>query len=205
MGNYGQFDFAVTDGKKDIVYATAQHATADPATRTDPVQLQFNHALCRVKLTITDGMPDNYTIEVNNIQIKGTPQQGTFALAAGSTGSWTPATPWAEYVANYDDLGRIQTSGATDYQYMIPAVQQDKIYLSFDVVLSQVDQAGSYQQHVYQHRDKTVNVAGGLGKGLSYNIAGTITAANIDPEKQLYPISFTVDVTPYGDDVPLTY
>lgn len=216
--NYGNIPFSVTanDARKDVVYALARHATGTITSDPGAVQLNFQHALCRVMFTFTDAMAAPYSLVVNNVKLEGTPESGTFQPefpdnAVNPTGSWTNLGQ--TYIAQYTNpLSNDQTNKtySTEYRYLIPAGQA--ITVDFDVTLSQIDGNGNLmRQEVYQFLGRHLTFAG-FEAGKSYNITATLNHENIDPTNEdperpehLYPIEFTVDVNEFtSPDIEVT-
>lgn len=188
--SWGSTTFTNTDGTKDVVWASASRETTIVTSEPAKVDLVFNHMLCRLKLTFTDGMPDNYSVTVSDVTVTGTHSAGTFTLGAPTTTSDYATGVWSatsgEYTASFtiDNLG-------TGYQYLIPETTDLEVNFTATLYHKNVKQAD------YAHTHTISNVA--LEQGKSYVITAALNKDNVDPDHALYEIQFSVDVNPYND------
>lgn len=230
---YGAFAFnqATAAGDKDPIWATSYKTatevgdllTASPGK----VNLTFNHALCRVQyeFSFVDDNPD-YGITVQDIELSGTPAEGTFNLAAQdrtnpavTEGSWTATN--GDYTAAYGALNPVFTNATlTGFRYLVPlGLANDNttqaLSAAFKVTLYQRSNGNYVKQADYNHTGALAHAINAkLLQGHSYKIKVVLKAksddpdnpGSIDPEQGLFPIEFNVvDVTGYADSGDLAW
>ena len=195
------FDNKSANGSEDVLYSSV--ATKTPAVLSAapaPVAFTFKHALSRVHFTFTNGMGTNgYSIKVNNLRIDNATASGVFTLGTENP-AWTSLDGQfelaSEMPANSFGNGNHATS---ENVFVIPCTSTFTI--SFEVELYLNNQLVDTYTHSVKALPETV-----LKPGYSYNFAATLSASNIDPDNELYPIVFTVtDVegwTPETNDIP---
>ena len=200
----------VNNGTTDLLYAEATAVGLDGSgDAEDPanakVGFNFRHVLSKVKFTFTNLYnASNATIRVENIRIMDTYNSGVATL--NNNTAWAPESNSNNLVLNfgnaavdavdaeeafacnakkesYNELLMIPGAGATDYE-------GDNVYtVKFNVVLLVSEQ----EIATYEH---TIYTTFAPEAGHSYNIAASITPANIDPATSQEAIVFTVsDIT----------
>ena len=193
----GSFKFVNVAGGEDLIYAEAKVTTpgmnAILQNGMDPVQLQFNHLLSKVKFTFKNGFTTNNAyVEVKNIKMT-VANNATIDLA-------TDAPAWANLAGetelafgNVANLAMGQSDECTDERLTIPATDAYTYDIQFTVVV--------YMGTVKALEvTKTSTVTGqAFEMGRAYNLVAEITPENLN----LLPIEFDVVVkeweTPYVD------
>ncbi len=173
--------FENVDGTEDLIYA-APAAVAAPAlgTTAQPVELEFNHQLAKVKFTfeynaaLNNNLGDGLKVVAENIKMV-VPQDGELNLESGAwTLVGTETTELEFATAGVEKL----TIPAEDYTYAI----------SFDVNLYQGD------TKVKLLVTKTASVVLDVVKGCAYNFTAELTPENL----QMDSIDFTPEVNPWN-------
>ena len=187
----GIITFENGDGTQDLLYAYSGKVSCTTPAEQGAVSFTFNHLLSHVKFNFTNSMGnDNITLKVTEVKITDADNKATCDVSA-ATKTWTPAT---DNVAGDLAFGSVLAtdakianagSSATDHKYMIP---QKKAYtLSFKVVMYQ----GAVEAATYTHTGVEMPEVE-MAAGFSYVFNAELTAKNIDPDGELYPIEFTV-------------
>ena len=200
----GTVTFENVDGGEDLIYAKAKVTTPGMSellqNGMDPVKLQFNHLLSKVKFTFINGFTtENAFVSVSDIKMT-VAKDATINLA-------TDAPVWEglanEKVLEFGNVAKLAMSEddeCTDERLTIPATDAYIYDIQFEVVV--------YMGTVEAYRvTKTSTITGqAFEMGKAYNLVAEITPDNLN----LLPIEFEVVVneweTPYVDvDVDTYY
>ena len=201
----GVVSFTNVDGSEDLIYAATSVATPvryDDLVNDgmDPVKLQFNHLLSKVKFTFTNGFKtDNAFVEVKNIKMTS-PKTGTLAL---NTPDWWVGDKWditgaTKFPFEFGNVAKL-SMGVSDEcaveRLLIPASAAYEYDITFDVVLYMGTE-------VALETSKTSTLTAlALQMGKAYNFT-----AEINPENLALPaIEFEVEVLDWDQvaDVPV--
>lgn len=196
----GTISFDNTSADVDLLYAyESVAAITGPITEQPaPVAFTFSHLLSRVKFSFENGMvAENATITISNVSVSDAYKTGTATITGGELASWAGEganTVAFEGIADAVTKGK---EGETAHMYFIPA---NKTYqLTFTVALAQGTVAIATKTH-------TVTIpAVDMKAGYSYDFKATLNEENVVEE--LFPITFTADVTPwvdFGEATPVT-
>ena len=193
----GSFKFVNVAGGEDLIYAEAKVTTpgmnAILQNGMDPVQLQFNHLLSKVKFTFKNGFTTNNAyVEVKNIKMT-VANNATIDLA-------TDAPAWANLAGktelafgNVANLAMGQSDECTDERLTIPATDA----YTYDIEFTVVVYMGTVKALEVTKTSTVTGQAFEMGK--AYNLVAEITPDNLN----LLPIEFDVVVkeweTPYVD------
>lgn len=186
----------------------------------------FKHALCRVKFSITFDDPNHrYAIGIKNVQLKGTPNTGTFALGNShdtqqlTDGTWSKTS--GDFTANYgeteakstyDETNSAYSPAVTDYRYLIPGTytaDDRKLQPAMDITLYIRNIPNTQPEWVFQQEfsylltgDKLLKkISATFQPGHSYVISGTFKAKNDDDPNT--PDDPTID--PDGNLYPIEF
>ena len=181
----GLVTFTNVDGSEDLLYTTANVTTPGmdvlQNNGMDPVKLQFQHLLSKVKFTFKNGfLTDNATIEVNNITMTA-PKSGSINLAAGY--DWVLDNAYETYA--FGNAGTIsnRASAQCDRERLtIPAADTYTYNIEFDIIL----RYGT--EKAYEVHKQSVVTGVALQMGKAYNFVAEITPDNLN----LLPIVFEV-------------
>lgn len=218
---YWTFDFDNTkaQGNNDVVVATATRTTgADLSAAnggTGVVPLTFNHILTKMMFAYTtEGLPDQFTLLVSNVQFSMSDQSGEFSprnitATQPEVGIWTYNT--TAYTQGYtitpsgasQNISGAGRQGQTEAHYFVPFTTGT---LSFNVAIYQ----GGQKQTEKTYSVNVANTNGTnnrWGMGQAYLLTMNLTLQNLI---ESYPINFDVtEVTDYvnnqyaGPDVQL--
>ncbi len=198
--------FTNTDGTQDLLYSgivERQGAGSGNAA----VAFTFEHILSKVKFSFKNGYNASAaTICVRDIQITNADKTAEATLTTGAAwGAYADvaaiafgnATTEEAYATDADDDNFANYDYAYDTtvesyyeRFVIPANKEWEISFKVDLLVS-----GAVIE-TYEHTAK-LNAA--FEPGASYDIAATITAANIDPNNEQEPIEFTATMTDWSE------
>lgn len=189
----GTVSFTNIDGSEDLLYAFAHVSTLgmQVGTKMDPVKLNFDHLLSKVKFTFKNGMSnDNARVLVTDVKMSA-PASGVIALG----GDYTWKLDQENLTLQFGDvvkLDRGKQDEASKERLTIPASADYTYTIEFDVELFYGD-VSAYKVH------KTSTVEGiALEMGKAYNFTATIDADNL----KLTPIEFDVKSVKEWDTTP---
>ena len=186
----GLVTFTNVDGSEDLLYTTANVTTPGmdvlQNNGMDPVKLQFQHLLSKVKFTFKNGfLTDNATVKVDNIKMTA-PKSGSINLTPNSLGTydWVLDNVQAG-VYEFGHAGTIAkqtTAECDDERLTIPAAANYTYNIEFDVTVY-------YGKEIAYEVHKTSTVTGvAIEMGKAYNFVAEITPDNLN----LLPIVFEV-------------
>ena len=203
--------FTNTDGTQDLLYSgIVERQGAE--SKNAAVAFTFKHILSKVKFSFVNGYNASAaTICVRDIKITNAYATGDATLAAAATwgnfggdidiafGNATTVEDYKTYVAPTD--GTTGNLAEFDYAYnttvesyyerfVIPASNTWTISFVVDLLVS------DKKIKTYSH---TATAEIDFQPGMSYDIAATITAENIDPNNEQEPIEFTATMTDWTD------
>lgn len=203
--------FTNTDGTQDLLYSGIIERQG-VESKNAAVAFTFKHILSKVKFSFVNGYNASAaTICVRDIKITNAYATGDATLAAAATwgnfggdidiafGNATTVADYKTYVAPTD--GTTGNLAEFDYKYnttvesyyerfVIPASNTWTISFVVDLLVS------DKKIKTYNH---TATAEINFQPGMSYDIAATITAENIDPENEQEPIEFTATMTDWSD------
>lgn len=198
--------FTNTDGTQDLLYSgiiERQGAESNNAA----VAFTFKHILSKVKFSFKNGYNASAaTICVRDIKITNAYKTGEAALAAAATWSnqstdviniaFGNATTLETYAtdateANFKEYAYKYGNTVESYYERLLIPGEDTWEISFVVELL----VSGQKIKTYNH---TATAEIELKPGMSYDIAATITADNIDPNNEQEPIEFTATMTDWS-------
>ena len=187
INTWGSLTFENGTGETDLINATAKQETVAGNTCPQSVNLTFNHMLSRIRFQFENGMADGSVLTVSNVKIIDACTSGTATLAEQLANlSWAPGQGTGALEFGNTAAMEKEAKEATAHKYMIPATKDYK--LSFTVT-----RVHHGVTDVYNHNN--VNLQGlTFEPGKSYQLKATFTAENINPDKELCPITFTAEV-----------
>ena len=183
-------DFTNGAGLTDLIYAQVSGVKyATLSADIEKVAFTFNHLLSRVRFNFTEDFANNQiTVAVSDLKISGVTSEGTYNGSAWSFES-TPET--TEYSFDGAHTTAWTTEAISNHLYFIPTTQDFTI--SFTV---KAYQAGE----LFATKTYSVNIEDyEMLAGKSYEYKLVFNENNVS-EDILYPIEFTVNVTPWDDD-----
>ena len=191
--------FTNNDGSQDLLYAGIEEQTG-LADNNQPIAFTFNHILSKVKFSFVNGYnASSATIRVRDIKI--TNAYNTAEAALTSTGA-----AWDKHAGAVaitfenatDDQSTNDKEAVTDVHYAY-----NNTYESYNerFVIPAAAPAGDWNITFYvdllvsgqliKTYEHTAKLDTTFEPGKAYDIAATITAANIDPSNSQEPIEFT--------------
>lgn len=199
--------FTNVNGTQDLLYSGIVEKVG-ANTNNQAVAFTFKHILSKVKFSFINGYnASGATICVRDIQITNADKTAEATLTTNAA-AWSNyngeevaiafgnATTESAYAtdadenkfANYDYA--YDTTVESYYErFVIPANKEWEISFKVDLLVS-----GAVIK-TYPH---TAKLNATFESGMSYDIAATITAANIDPENKQEPIEFTATMTDWS-------
>ena len=191
----GQISFTNVDGTEDLLYAKAKVGTPDIATLTnegmDPVKMQFQHLLSKVRFTFTNGFPaGDVTVKVSDVTMIA-PKTGTINLAQTAyNDKWALGSETLTLAfGNVADLAITESGRAANERFSIPATEDYEYNVTFHVVVEQGDV-------VAYELDKEAVIKGhALEMGKAYNFTAVIDNNSLN----LHKIEFTAAVDEWVD------
>ena len=197
----GEIAFTNVDGTEDLLYAKAKVTTPDAATLAnqgmEPVKMQFQHLLSKVKFTFQNGFAsDLTTVKVTNVKMTA-PKAGTIDLAqANYAAAWELSTTEADFELAFGDVASTLTTTASSAaaaheRLTIPATAAKEYTVTFNVEVFQ----GSVSA---LSTPITATISGvALQMGKAYNFTAVINQDVLD----LKPIQFTAEVDEWASPV----
>lgn len=198
--------FTNENGTQDLLYSGIVERQGAGSGNV-AVAFTFKHILSKVKFSFKNGYNASAaTICVRDIQITNADKTAEATLTTGAAwdahggvaaiafGNATTDEAYAtdaddDNFANYDYA--YDTTVESYYErFVIPANKEWEISFKVDLLVS-----GAVIK-TYEHTAK-LNAA--FEPGASYDIAATITAANIDPNNEQEPIEFTATMTDWSE------
>ena len=192
----GTVSFTNVNGTEDLLYAKKSVTTPNAATLAnqgmEPVKMQFQHLLSKVKFTFQNGFnANNTTVEVTGVTMSA-PKSGTIDLAQANY-----ATEWQLGTENItlafgdvaNPLALTDAAAAADERLTIPADATKEYAVSFHVAV--------YQGEVLaMESDINATISGiALEMGKAYNFTAVINQDVLD----LKPIQFTASVDEWDE------
>ena len=187
----GTVAFTNVDGTEDLLYAKASVVTPEQSvlstTGMDPVKLQFQHLLSKVRFTFKNGFStDNMKVTVSNVEMSA-PKSATIDLAvADYAEGWVLGTEkFNLQFGSVEELAAQASAGTAEDRLTIPAAATEEYTVTFDVVVK----SGSVV--AYEIENMTATIKGyQIKMGCAYNFIAEITPDNLE----LKPIEFTAQV-----------
>ena len=189
----GEIAFTNVDGTEDLLYAKAKETTPDAATLAnqgmEPVKMQFQHLLSKVKFTFQNGFASNLTtVKVTDVKMTA-PKAAKINLAqADYAAAWELSDTEPDFQLAFGDvattLAATTSDSAADERLTIPADATKEYTVTFKVEVFQ----GSVSA---MESDLTATISGiALEMGKAYNFTAVINQDVLD----LKPIEFTATV-----------
>jgi hypothetical protein len=209
-GDHKSLTFTNTEGNNDFIFASAnREITGKVPPSVDPVALSFNHLLSRVLIQFKNEFDvEDVTLNVAKLELKGIAKTAdldlttsTWATPSDKTLVLKPGFPNAEKNRNEPDtLIAAKEFANTEHFYLIPEnINAEAYRLNFDVTVWQGEEGKQIKIGEYKHSvafDKTR-----FQMGKQYRVLAKLNSSNVNPEAEIQPITFTVDVLPWGQDI----
>lgn len=190
VGQWGTIDFT-NNGETDLIYALdGTYATTPLATsQGQTISLTFNHLLSRVKFVFKNSMEDDSKLTISDVTIKAGNKAATATLGQTSTWAIDAGTPATDLVFGETGAISVNSNDETAAKYMIPLDGQ-----TYTATFT-VKREHSGITDTYSHTVTLPSIT--WQQGYSYALTAELTAENVDPKTDLYPIVF--DVTEVED------
>ena len=203
----GVVSFTNAEGTEDLLYAKEIATTPDIATLTnngmDPVKMQFQHLLSKVRFTFQNGFPaGDITVKVTDVKMTA-PRTGTIDLAQTTyNDQWVLGSEALTLeFGDVADLAITEAGRAANERFSIPATDAYEYNVTFHVVVEQ----GNVKAY---ELDKVAVIEGhALEMGKAYNFTAVIDNTSLN----LHKIEFTAEVDEWVDannpetEVPVDY
>lgn len=180
-------------GNIDVVYAFQKASTgATINTQPSAVDLSFKHALSRIRVSFSNDINSSaYSLRISKVTISNAHASGNLVLGEQNP-TWSDlksdiALNLSDSPFTPSDVAANNSTVSTGTKFIIPSAGMS-LKLTFTVTLVQndVDMAS------YTHTDVEMP-ATDFVMGHSYNFKASLTPKNLDPENEMYPITFTVN------------
>lgn len=212
VGNNGTLSFE-NDATKDLIFASDSR-TIDATLNVEdvrPVAFSFEHLLSRLVIQFrNDFTADDINLQISNVKLYGLARKATLAFANNrydSTIDWqrtdsetlthTLRFPSATVNRETDriDIAAKKESVSLPFYIISETTSAEQEYtLTFDVDVTQSGvNIGNYTHTVVLNPMTFV-------KGVNYKLSAVLNPSNVNPDANLNPISFTVEVLPWGED-----
>ena len=177
----GTVAFTNVDGTEDLLYAKTSVVTPEQSvlstTGMDPVKLQFQHLLSKVRFTFKNGFTtDNMKVTVSNVEMSA-PKSATIDLAvADYAEGWVLGTEkFNLQFGSVEELAAQASAGTAEDRLTIPAAANEEYTVTFDVVVK----SGSVV--AYEIENMTATIKGyQIKMGCAYNFIAEITPENLE-------------------------
>ena len=194
--------------EEDLVFATHTRnidAVLDYPSDVSAVPLDFSHLLSRIFFKFYNEVEnDSITFAVANVKLSGLPQNATLDI---DSMVWSVVGKKSINIFPLfvnDTLGIVAnadiekgSSAATNHFYLIPEIIKLKDYkLAFDVI--EYKNGVQVNSEPYHHLVSIPSMTFEMGK--NYRFAVRLNGNNVDTSVDANPITFVVDVLPWGED-----
>lgn len=174
------------------------------------VPLQFSHVLSRVFIQfINEFKEDDIVVTVEDVRLSGFASVADFNL---TDSTWTPtahnknnplAITFPPTTVNRPDpdveipTTKDKNTANTNHFYLIPETIGNEVSykLTFDLTV--------YQENIqigkFNHEITLAPMT--LESGKNYRLSAKLNNSNVNPEAEIQPITFTVEVLPWGKDI----
>lgn len=197
-------------GDEDFIFAAAnRNIEVKVPTYVDPVALSFNHMLAKVLIQFKNEFTeDDVTLNVEKLELSGMAKTADLNL---ETNEW--ATPTDKSLVLYpgfhsekinrnvsDTLIAAGKTANTEHFYLIPENIDYEVYrLDFEVTVLQGEKGQEIQIGKYHHSVAFDKMKFQMGK--QYRVLAKLNSSNVNPDAEIKPITFTVEVLPWGQDI----
>ena len=177
--------------QNDLLYAYENVPTVvDPATQ-GPVTFNFNHALSKIRFTLTNAIDGKLTID--NFKVYGMNSQGDYTYQTSSSSmGWdnvgTPIESTAPFTSTIAEMAAVNASSSSGDYLVIPQdVEASKVTVTFEATFT-----NNNGEVLVQNEVVTAYIpAGTWVPSQCYNYNLNITMDVIDPDGSLKPIVFS--------------
>lgn len=203
------YDIGPAGGKEDLLYSFEMLRTPDVIPEYMPaVQLEFDHVLSKVEFVFyNDLISPRYFINVNWIQIDGAYRSGAINMEIPEA-KWTPTDSATTYVGvgsvPYIHTDRPSTSAPV---YILPVYRKDMGIMLKTQVFEAKEDFGNEGFEITPEETLTAAFPKiDLKPGRTYKLICHLRPDNVegDDGQPLRPISFTVEVSKWGEIFPET-
>lgn len=175
--------------QNDLLYAYDNVPTVNPSTQ-GAVTFNFNHALSKIRFTLTNAIDGKLTIE--NFKVYGMNSQGDYTYQTGSSRmGWdnvdTPIESTAPFTSTIADMAAVNASSSSGDFLVIPQnVTASAMTVTFIATLTN----NSGDEIIPGYEVTATLPAGEWVSGQCYNYNLNITMNVIDPDGENKPIVF---------------
>lgn len=211
-GNDGTLSFT-NNATTDLVLATDSRTIDNNLDATDvrPVAFSFEHLLSRLVVQFrNDFTAGDVNLLISNVKIAGLAKNATLAFDNNQydkTVNWVltddetfshsllfPTTTVNRETSKIDIPAKTETISLPFYIISETISADNQYTLTFDVEITQSDvRLGNYT-HTVTLTPMTFE------KGVNYKLSAVLNSTNVNPESNINPITFTVEVLPWGED-----
>ena len=201
-------------GEYDFIFA-AENRTIEGKVPTSvaPVALSFDHMLSKVLIQFKNEFEaGDVTLDVANLKLSGLAKVADLNLIDTTWAEPTDKTlvldkqellgfPNAEINRNENNTAiAVGASAMTNHFYLIPEAIDYEVYrLDFDVTVWQGEKNAQIKIGKYHHSVAFDKMQFQMGK--QYRVLAKLNSSNVNPEAEIQPIEFTVEVLPWGEDI----
>lgn len=200
-------------GDEDFIFAAANRNIGGKVpTSVDAVDLSFNHLLAKVVIQFKNEFSeDDVTLRVSNLKLTGLAKTADLDLATTTWATPTdktlvlyPGFPSEKINRNVPDTliaaGKTANTANTEHFYLIPEnINAEAYRLNFEVTVLQGEKGQEIQIGKYHHSVAFDKMQFEMGK--QYRVLAKLNSSNVNPEAEIKPITFTVEVLPWGKDI----
>ena len=201
-------------GDEDFIFAAAnRNIDGKVPTDVDPVALSFNHMLAKVLIEFKNEFSeDDVTLRVSKLELTGLAKTADLDL---TTTTWAEPTDKSLVLDKQELLGFFNEkinrnvsdtliaagkTANTEHFYLIPEnINAEAYRLNFDVTVLQGEKGQEIQIGKYHHSVAFDKMQFEMGK--QYRVLAKLNSSNVNPDAEIKPITFTVEVLPWGGDI----
>lgn len=173
----GTITFTNTDGTEDLLYSAVSVKSGGINDINNPISLQFNHLLTKVKFTFRNGfITDNVAVKVTNVRMD-VPSKASIDLARDDYSKGWDLIGSETINLNFGDVDTINSTKrneAANERLIIPTGPQQRYTVTFDIEIL-IGNVSAY------NISKTSAIAGvALEMGKAYNFTTEINPDNLE-------------------------
>lgn len=186
--------------QNDLLYDQVNVPTVNASTQVAAVKFNFNHALSKIRFTLTNAIDGKLTI--GNFKVYGMNSQGDYTYQTGSSSmGWnnvdTPVESTAPFTSTIAEMAAVNASSSSgDYLVIPQSVEASKVMVTFEATFT-----NNNGEELISNQPVTASLpVGSWTPGQCYNYNLNITMDVIDPGNTMKPIVFSnPDVTAWPD------
>ena len=198
------------EGKYDFIFAAENRPiTGKVPPSVEAVALSFDHMLSKVLIQFKNEFEaGDVTLDVANLKLTGLPETANLNLEnktwATPTDKLLVLTPGfynaGKNRPELDTLIAASKIANTEHFYLIPEdINAEAYRLNFDVTVWQGEEGKQIKIGKYNHSVAFDKMRFEMGK--QYRVLAKLNSSNVNPDAEIQPIEFTVEVLPWGKDI----